>query len=132
MRLASEARTRMEEIVCEMGTLAQTSREIRGVNFHYLRLHRRPKQQSAACILRWRNPRHDHVRWEQVARDLKQLPLGLREMYVDMDIRAQELNALHMLYHNEHATLSRLAQVYGRRRNEPGIGKTGPVGNVSP
>lgn len=113
LRLARQAGSWMEEIADEMRALAQASKAVPGTSFHYLTLHRRPLRRGAACFLRWRGPLHGHVRWDEVVRDLRQLPLGLHDMYLAMNIRARELNALHALYHLEGVTLERLAQVYG-------------------
>lgn len=127
LRLARQAGGWMEEIVEEMRALAQASKAVPGTSFHYLTLHRRPVRRGAACFLRWRGPLHEHVRWEQVARDLRQLPVGLHEAYVEMNLRARELNALHALYQVECGTLERLAQVYGDEGKDLGIRRSGVV-----
>lgn len=112
LRLARQAGIRADEIVRDMLSLAAASRSMPGTRFHYLALHRRPTPGGDACRLRWRNPLHEHVRWQLVAQELKCLPLGLHDVYLAMNITAHELNALHALYSNERRVLARLAHVY--------------------
>lgn len=112
LRLARQAGIRADEVVGDMLSLAAASKSVPGTRFHYLALRRRPTPCGEACRLRWRNPLHEHVRWQQVVQDLKRLPLGLHDVYLAMNVSAQELNALHALYSNEHRVLARLAHVY--------------------
>lgn len=119
LRLAKQAGLRADDIARDMVSLAAASRSVPGTRFHYLALHRRPTPCGDACRLRWRNSLHEHVRWPQVAQELKRLPLGLHDVYVEMNISAHELNALHALYSNERRVLTRLAQVYDTADDQP-------------
>lgn len=93
-----------------MRQLSAASRQAALGGFHYLALHRRRAAGAARCFLRWRTARHRHVRWAQVARDLKRLPLGLHEAYRQLNRQANELNARYSLCRAERAALVRLAR----------------------
>jgi len=119
--LARQAGVRADDVVHEMLCLAAASKSVRGTPFHYLALHRRPTPSGDACRLRWRNPLHEYVQWQLVAQELKGLPLGLHDVFREMNVRAHELNALHVLYANERRVLARLAQVYDTADDQPAI-----------
>lgn len=94
----------------KMRQLSAASRQAAAGGFHYLALHRRQAPGAARCFLRWRSARHRHVRWAQVARELKRRPLGLHEAYRQMNRQACELNARYSLCRAQRAALARLAR----------------------
>lgn len=117
LSLARNAGARMEELIADMRRLACTSKRASGGRFHYLDLHRRPTRNGVACCLRWRSPLHRHMRWTDVAGDVRRLPVGLHAPYWEMNRKACELNALYGLYRMQRATLEKLARAC---KDEPG------------